>query len=406
MSFRWISRIGLCCFAATAQANAATLFYFRSDPGDYIGQGQTRIFTTDTGRFGTSSGPNLVSVSYNSFDGSSWWYLDFANRRGIQVTAGNYEEATRYPFQSPVRPGLSVIGEGRGCNRLTGRFIVWEAVYGPGGELISFAADLEQHCEGAVPALWGAIRINSDVPQPVLGPHAAAGRNRIASEGDTIVLDGSRSSDNDGTITDYAWQQVSGTAATLDCTQCVRATFVPPPVPLGGDDLVFELDVMDDSGRTSSDQVTIHVASQYDPQFVIHYVSDPGDYIGQGRIWHMTLDDGEFGSSRNFANGVSVNFNGDTWWNLDFAAPGRVQLEPGTTYLNAARFPFQRDDQPGLSVSGDGRGCNTLTGQFMVNDVVYAGDRIQSFAADFEQHCEGAQPALRGTVLFNFSAPP
>ncbi len=37
MSFRWISRISLCCFAATAQANAATLFYFRSDPGDYIG---------------------------------------------------------------------------------------------------------------------------------------------------------------------------------------------------------------------------------------------------------------------------------------------------------------------------------------------------------------------------------
>src|SRR5260370_15611054 len=119
----------------------------------------------------------------------------------------------------------------------------------------------------------------------------------------------------------------------------------------------------------------------------------------------MTPVKGEFGRSRNFANGVSVNFSGDTWWNLDFAAPGRVPLEPGTTYLNAARFPFQRDDQPGLSVSGAGRGCNTLTGQFTVNDIVYAGDRIQSFAADFEQHSDGAPPARRGTGLFNFSPP-
>jgi hypothetical protein len=54
-------------------------------------------------------------------------------------------------------------------------------------------------------------------------------------------------------------------------------------------------------------------------------------------------------------------------------------------------LPFQGSDQPGLSVSGDGRGCNTLTGRFEVLEAVYrsSGD-VVSFAADFEQHCEGA----------------
>ena len=75
-------------------------------------------------------------------------------------------------------------------------------------------------------------------------------------------------------------------------------------------------------------------------------------------------------------------------------------------YENAARFPFQDPSQPGLSVSGDGRGCNTLTGRFEVNQVVYgANNEIDAFWATFEQHCEGAAPALRGEIRFNADVP-
>src|SRR5581483_1524619 len=58
---------------------------------------------------------------------------------------------------------------------------------------------------------------------------------------------------------------------------------------------------------------------------------------------------------------------------------------------------------PGLDISGDGRGSNTVTGNFTVLGAVYdATPKPISFAANFEQHSEGATPALRGTILYNY----
>jgi hypothetical protein len=50
-------------------------------------------------------------------------------------------------------------------------------------------------------------------------------------------------------------------------------------------------------------------------------------------------------------------------------------------------------------VSGEGRGCNELTGSFTVTQAVYGGSDssyLQDFEATFEQHCEGAEPAMPG----------
>src|ERR1041385_3842107 len=94
--------------------------------------------------------------------------------------------------------------------------------------------------------------------------------------------------------------------------------------------------------------------------------SPQGDYIGAGQNYYYTPADGTFSANKNYDNGVSVSFSnsGHNWW-LDFAAPGNALLTPGT-YSGAVRFPFQASTQPGLSVAGDGRGSNTLTGSFTV----------------------------------------
>ena len=42
------------------------------------------------------------------------------------------------------------------------------------------------------------------------------------------------------------------------------------------------------------------------------------------------------------------------------------------SYPGAERWPFQTPDEPGLSFVGDGRGCNTSTGEFDVNDLNFA----------------------------------
>src|SRR5438128_8130388 len=129
--------------------------------------------------------------------------------------------------------------------------------------------------------------------------------------------------------------------------------------------------------------------------------SDPCDYIGQGQNYYYTPADFAVTAQKNFDNGVSISFsNGSHNWNLDFAGPDQAPLQV-QVYENATRFPFQAAGEPGLDVSGDGRGCNELTGQFEVKQIVYSGDTIVSFHATFVQHCEGGGPALTGEVLFN-----
>jgi len=141
---------------------------------------------------------------------------------------------------------------------------------------------------------------------------------------------------------------------------------------------------------------------------LLRYVSEPGDYIGQGETHEYTPADGTFTASRNFDDGVQIYFNGTSpsvWWYANFAAPFSVPLTPGY-YPNATRWPFQDNDEPGLDFSGSGRGCNTLIGEFTILEAVYNPDEsVLHFAATFEQHCEGADPALFGEVYYNSTVP-
>ena len=156
--------------SASAQPAESASLTMVSDPGDYIGQGLTWSYATEAGdQFTTSTNGNHVSVAVTGYNGD-WWYLDFDAPIDHTLTAGTtYAGATRYPFNGGG-PGLSVDGEGRGCNELTGTFTVTEAVFGgpDSSYLERFAATFEQHCEGAEPALRGEVRIvNSPAPQPL-----------------------------------------------------------------------------------------------------------------------------------------------------------------------------------------------------------------------------------------------
>ena len=134
--------------------------------------------------------------------------------------------------------------------------------------------------------------------------------------------------------------------------------------------------------------------------------SDPGDYIGQGKNYVYKDTDTTFRYSTNLAKGITVSItNSNTWWTLDLAAPGKTQIKPGV-YEQTARFPFQPADKPGLNFSGNGRGCNTLTGKFKVSEVSYdPNGTLTSLSATFEQHCEGNAPALYGAINYNVVPP-
>lgn len=154
--------VGILLAVPAHPAAGATFLYFDSQPGDYIGGGLERTWTPAEGSFSaTTNYDGGVSIDFDG--GSDWWYLDFAPPQGgEQLGVGTYEDAERFPFQSPTRPGLSVSGSGRGCNELSGRFVVLEIEITPGGDVERFAADFEQHCEGGPAALLGSIRFNAE----------------------------------------------------------------------------------------------------------------------------------------------------------------------------------------------------------------------------------------------------
>ncbi|MGA5305561.1 hypothetical protein ACPCHT_37095 [Nucisporomicrobium flavum] len=136
---------------------------------------------------------------------------------------------------------------------------------------------------------------------------------------------------------------------------------------------------------------------------------DPGDYISQGRDWSYSTESGDRLSVNGSDDGrvVSISIdgaNGD-WWYADFSAPAGEKLEPGT-YTGATRYPFN-DEGPGLDISGEGRGCNQLTGTFTVTEAAFGPEGyVEDFDATYEQHCEGGTPAARGRVQVHNQAAP
>jgi VCBS repeat-containing protein len=167
---------------------------------------------------------------------------------------------------------------------------------------------------------------------------------------------------------------------------------------------------VDDAYTTAEDTPLVVGASSAQGTNTLSMVSDPGDYIGQGHTYTFGPASGTYSmynpypSNPTYTNAIEVSFSNATeWWYLDFQAPNDTRFVPGTTYIGAVRFPFQSSSQPGLDVAGDGRGSNTLTGKFTVLQAVYdtAGNLVR-FGADFEQHSEGATPALHGSVRYNY----
>lgn len=138
----------------------------------------------------------------------------------------------------------------------------------------------------------------------------------------------------------------------------------------------------------------------------LSFVSEAGDWIGQGWTLLQEAPTSTFKTTLSTSRSVlSIWIEGSDglrtlYWTLTLSAPQGQQLVPGT-YVNATRYPFQAATVPGLDFSGDGRGCNTLSGQFTIIDAAYGGDgAVQRLRVSFEQHCEGGGPALRGTVYY------
>lgn len=173
--------------AAQAQTVSDGSLSFSGDTGDYISSGQSYAYSAaakDRLDVYASTDDNHVNVSVTGANGD-WWYLDLAAPAGQALAPGDYTGATRYPFNSAPAPGLSVDGNGRGCNTLTGSFSISDVTFGPNGYVEKLDATYEQHCEGGTAALRGEVHIANPAPPAELGLGVS-----VALKGTASTLDG------------------------------------------------------------------------------------------------------------------------------------------------------------------------------------------------------------------------
>lgn len=386
---------------------AETRVLFESDPGDYIGQGQTQNFVQPGSTFRASGSSSHLQLNFTS-PSSAFWTIDVSAPNGLKP--GRYAGASRYPFNGARSPGLSVSGDGRGCNTSEGWFEVKEYVVDSEGTPVRAAIDFRQACEGGAAALYGSLRLNSSIPTATPVLRAVAGPDLEYLQGDTVVLEGGQSFDrNSSVVPTYLWTQTAGTPVTLDDPSNPYPIFTAPVVPDGGDVLKFKLKVSDSTGASDTDSTRVIVHAPSDIVTYVRFAGDAGDYITGGNSYQFTpsnsaISVSTLGSDR---NGVEVNISADAPWTLDFVAPQGSVLTPGT-YAGAMRYPFQDSNRPGLSVYGNYRGCNTLTGTFEVITADFDSKIKAPKHLDirFEQHCEGGGSALKGTLKYKASAGP
>ena len=90
-------------------------------------------------------------------------------------------------------------------------------------------------------------------------PIAEAGSDQVATEGDTVMLDGSNSTDPDDGIASFHWTQTAGRPVTFDNPSAAQTFFTAPTVPSDGEDLTLELTVTDNGGLKSTDNCIVMV---------------------------------------------------------------------------------------------------------------------------------------------------
>ena len=92
-------------------------------------------------------------------------------------------------------------------------------------------------------------------------PNANAGNDQTVTEGNLVTLDGSGSTDSDGTIVSYSWERTNngGPDPTLSDSTAQQPTFTAPDPPGSSNDYEYTLTVEDNDGNTDTDVVVITV---------------------------------------------------------------------------------------------------------------------------------------------------
>jgi uncharacterized repeat protein (TIGR01451 family) len=132
--------------------------YLQSDPGDFVGQGQSHLYTPGDAALLLSTLGSQLNVEVQ---GDVWWGGYFIPMVPLaQLQVGYYGALTA---RNPAKGLLNWYGNGRGCIP-SGWFVVDDVMF-EAGSLMGIDLRFEQHCDDAMPALRGKIHWRFDDPR-------------------------------------------------------------------------------------------------------------------------------------------------------------------------------------------------------------------------------------------------
>jgi hypothetical protein len=369
-------------------------------PGDYVTQGQTHIFSPDTNTIRLSGDASGIIVRA----GAMTFY--FLPPDGGRLHVGTYLEAQRPINAEPGHPRMDVFGFSRGCNETSGRFDVKELGFDPDGQIDRVWIDYESHCDHDVAAVFGEVMIN--VPSPV---------EPLVMAPATIWFP------------DVYVGQTSADATIFVVNPGPDAGLVPEVAIRGRHHFDFVIGSDGCSGVMLAPSDMCEIGVQFDPRVpgprAARAVIDgngyrltselsgmgtkdrtrftmtgpPGEYITGGQTWWYDPSNAWLALDTD-PSGIDLDITGlplgGDWWFVRLDVPSGEQLQQGATYDVA--------DGATVDISGNGRGCGVGAGHFTIDALGLTPlGRIKNVSVSFLQRCQSTTSDLTGT--FDYRMP-
>lgn len=136
----------------------------------------------------------------------------------------------------------------------------------------------------------------------------------------------------------------------------------------------------------------------------IAILGKPDEYISDGKDYVFTTGTEEISIDNLTENELvlQMGLEGESW-SFSIAAPEGERLE-AKNYKNVSRYPFHEGTQAGLEVSGAGRGCNEISGEFEIDSISYTNGIPNTLSLSYRQLCEDEPHPIRGTVILEIQA--
>jgi len=137
-------------------SDGAWTLHMDSEPGDYIGQGQTYDFSSPGDRISAGGAPDHLDFAVHAAGTGSEYSAGFFAPPGQALYAGVTYTDNAETSATPSDAGMAMGAESRGCNTGVGSFTVDEIAFAPDRTLRAAVVRWTFRCDRGAPAIRGS----------------------------------------------------------------------------------------------------------------------------------------------------------------------------------------------------------------------------------------------------------